>query len=147
MYIILHISIMYGVCNIMYIYNVYTVIFIFNVKRVYHVHLQCTMCLCSAARVWLFVAPWTVTRQAPLSMEPPRQEYWSGLPLPTPGALPDSGVEPTSLEFPVLAGGFFTTGPPEKSTVCLIPHISIMYIISHASVMYNVYNITYAYNV
>ena len=41
-------------------------------------------------------------------------EYWSGLPFPTPGDLPDSGIEPTSLESPTLAGGFFTTVPLGK---------------------------------
>ena len=43
-----------------------------------------------------FVTPWTVARQAPLSMEFSRQEYWSGLPFPFPGDLPDLGVEPAS---------------------------------------------------
>ena len=42
----------------------------------------------------------------------PRQEYWSGLPFPSPGDLPDPGIEPTSLASPALAGGFFTTEPP-----------------------------------
>ncbi|KAM7226722.1 hypothetical protein CapIbe_022867, partial [Capra ibex] len=46
--------------------------------------------------VRLFVTPWTVAHQAPLSMGFPRQEYWSGLPLPVPGDLPDPGIEPTS---------------------------------------------------
>ena len=41
-----------------------------------------------------FVTPWTVPSQAPLSMEFSRQEYWSGLPFPTPGDLPDPGIEP-----------------------------------------------------
>ena len=50
--------------------------------------------------------------QAPLSMGFFRQEYWSGLPFPSPGDLPDSWIEPTSL---VLAGRFFTTEPPGKS--------------------------------
>ena len=45
----------------------------------------------------LFVTPWTVARQAPLFMGFPRQEYWSGLPFPSPGALPDPGIEPVSL--------------------------------------------------
>ena len=44
---------------------------------------------------------------APLSMGLSRQEYWSGLPHPSPGDLPDPGIEPTSLKFPALAGGFF----------------------------------------
>ena len=52
-----------------------------------------------------------IARQAPLSMEFLRQEYWSGLLFPSPGDLPDPGTEPTS---PALAGGFFTTEPPEK---------------------------------
>ena len=47
--------------------------------------------------------------QAPLSMGFPRQEYWSGLPFPSPGDLPDPGIEPESLVSPALAGGFFTT--------------------------------------
>ena len=51
------------------------------------------------------------SHQAPLSMGFPRQEYWSGLPFPSPGDLPDPGIEPLSL---ALAGGFFTTEPPEK---------------------------------
>ena len=47
--------------------------------------------------------------QAPLSMESSRQEYRSGLQFPTPGDLPDPGIKPTSLEFPALADGSFTT--------------------------------------
>ena len=53
--------------------------------------------------------PWTVAHQFPLSMGFPRQEYWSGLPFPSPGDLPDPGIEPVSL---ALAGRFFTTEPP-----------------------------------
>ena len=55
-----------------------------------------------------------VEHQAPLSMEFFRQEYWSGLPFPTPGARPDPGIKPVSLVSPALAGGFFTTVPPGK---------------------------------
>ena len=44
-----------------------------------------------------------------LSIEFPRQEYWSGLPFPTPGDLPNPGIKPTSLVPPALAGRFFTT--------------------------------------
>ena len=61
---------------------------------------------CVLSRVRLFATPWAVARQVPLSMEFSRQEYWSGLPLPTPGDLSNSGIEPTS---PALA---FTTEPP-----------------------------------
>ena len=43
-----------------------------------------------------FATPWTVALQAPLSMGFPRQEYWSGLPFPSPGDLPDPGIEPRS---------------------------------------------------
>ena len=68
-------------------------------SRLSHVQLCVTL--------WLMVA----ARQAPLSMEFPKQEYWSGLPFPVPGDLPDAGIKPVSL---ALASGFFTTEPPEK---------------------------------
>ena len=61
------------------------------------------------SRVWLFVTPWTATCQASLSMGFSRQEYWSGLPYPPPGDLPDPGIEPASLKSPTLASKFFTT--------------------------------------
>ena len=51
-----------------------------------------------------FATPWTLDWQAPLSMGFPRQEYWSGLSFPSPGHLPNPGMEPAS---PALAGGFF----------------------------------------
>ena len=50
----------------------------------------------SLSRVRLFTTPWTVAHQAPLSMEFSRQEYSSGLPFPSPGDLPDPGIEPRS---------------------------------------------------
>ena len=53
--------------------------------------------------------PWTVAHQAPLSLEFSRQEYYSGLPFPSPGDLPYPGIEPMSLVSPALAGGFFIT--------------------------------------
>ena len=52
---------------------------------------------------------WTIVRQAPLSMRFPRPEYWSELPFPLPGDLPNLGIEPVSPTSPALAGGFFTT--------------------------------------
>ena len=61
------------------------------------------------SRVRLFVTPWTVAHQAPLSMGFFRQEYWSGLPFPPPGGLPDPGVEAASLMSPALAGRCFST--------------------------------------
>jgi len=49
-----------------------------------------------------------------MSMGFPRQEYWSGLPFPSPGDLPDPGIKPASPVIPALAGVFFTTAPPGK---------------------------------
>ena len=57
--------------------------------------------------------------QGPLSMGFSRQEYWSELSLPPPGDLPDSGIEPTSLMSPALAGRFFTTGATWEAIPCL----------------------------
>ena len=61
------------------------------------------------SHVQLFVTPWTVACNPPLFMGFPRQEYWSGLPFPTPRHLPNPGIEFMS---PALAGGFFTTESP-----------------------------------
>ena len=61
--------------------------------------------------VRLFATPWTVARQAPLSMGFPRQEYWSGLPFPSPGDLPNPGIEPGS---PALEANALTSEPPGK---------------------------------
>ena len=58
-----------------------------------------------------FVTPWTIAHQAPLSIAFPRQEYWTGLPFPSPGDLPDPGIKPAS---PALAGRLFTIEPPGK---------------------------------
>ena len=63
------------------------------------------------SHVRLFAIPWTVAHQAPLSMGFPKQEYWSGLPFPSPGDLHNPGIK---LESPALAGRFFTTKPPGK---------------------------------
>ena len=63
------------------------------------------------SHVPLFVTPWTAARQAPLSTEFTKQEYWSGLPFTASGDLPDPGIEPVSPVSPALAGGFFTTEP------------------------------------
>ena len=62
--------------------------------------------------VWFFATPWSITHQAPLSMEFPRQEYWSRLPFPTLGELPDKGIEPVFLMCPALPGRFLTTVLP-----------------------------------
>ena len=68
-----------------------------------------------------FATPWTVDHQAPLSMGFSRKEYWSGLPFPSLEELPDPMMELASLVSPALAGRFFTTAPPRKSTeVCRV---------------------------
>ena len=69
-----------------------------------------------------------VARQAPRSMGFPRQEYWSRLPFPSPGDLPDPGIK---LLSPALAGEFFTTKSPGKSSVCIshwknLPYTGLM---------------------
>ena len=78
------------------------------------------MCVLSPA----FVTPWTVGHQAPLSMGFSRQEYWSGLPCPPPGDLPNPGIEPAFLTSPALAFGFFATSanwkPPKVYSFCLL---------------------------
>ena len=69
------------------------------------------------SHVWLFATLWTVARQAPLSMEFSRQEYWNAKPFPPPGDLPN----PVTLTFPELADRFYTTsvnlGSPGTSAV------------------------------
>ena len=68
------------------------------------------MCVLSRfSRVLLFVTLWTEACQVPLSMEFSRQEYWSGLPHPFPGDLPDPQIKPESLMCPAMAEGFFTS--------------------------------------
>ena len=69
------------------------------------------VCVQLLSLVPLFVTPWIIACWAPLSMRFPRQEYWSGLPFPFLGDLPDPGMEPVST---ALADGFFTTEPPRK---------------------------------
>ena len=65
----------------------------------------------SPSGVRLFETPWTVAHQAPLSMGFSRQEYWSGLPFPSPGDLPNPGIEPWS---PALQADALTSEPPGK---------------------------------
>ena len=75
--------------------------------------------VCVHAQLRLTLSPWTVAHQAPLSVGFFRQAYWSGLPFPPPGDLPDTGIEPTSPAAPTLAGRFFSTEPQELPT-CLM---------------------------
>ena len=68
---------------------------------------------------------WTVAHQAPLSMEFPRQEYWSELPFSPPGDLSNPGIEFVAPVASALAGGFFTTEPPGKSTWPTFNHMPL----------------------
>ena len=70
---------------------------------------SCAFAWSCFSRVRLFWSLWTTTHQAPLSMGLSRQKYWSTLPFPSPGDLPNPGITPASLKSPALAGGFFTT--------------------------------------
>ena len=65
----------------------------------------------SLSRARLFVTPWTVAHQAPLSMRFSRQEYWTGLPFPSPGDLPKPGIKPRS---PASQADALTSEPPGK---------------------------------
>ena len=73
---------------------------------------MCVGALSGFSRVQLFAAPWTIACQGPLSMEFSRQEYWSRVPFPSPGDLPDPGMETESTASPALASGFFTISAP-----------------------------------
>ena len=64
--------------------------------------------------------PWTVGCQAPLLMGFSRQKYWSQLPFPPSGDIPDLWIKPASLTFPALAGGFFTTGATWEALLLLL---------------------------
>ena len=77
--------------------------------------------MCSVSHVQFFETPWTVAHQTPLSMEFFRQEYWSGLPFPIAGNLPDPEIEPMSLVSCALAGRSLTIASPGKSKVTLFP--------------------------
>ena len=72
------------------------------------------------SRIRLFVTLWTVACQAPLSMGFSRQEYWSGLPFPSPGDLPDPGIKPRSPELPADS---LPTEPPRKLMLEVESHV------------------------
>ena len=71
----------------------------------------------SSSHIQLSATPWTVACQAPLSMGFSRHEYWSGLPFPSPGYLPDPGIESRDHISLALAGWFFTTSTTWKPTI------------------------------
>ena len=81
------------------------------------------VCVCVLSHVCLFAAPWAVAHQALLSTGFPRQEYWSGLPFHTPEDLLNSGIEPTSLMSPALAGRFFTSSATWEAYINIYVYI------------------------
>ena len=72
------------------------------------------------SHIRLFATLWTVSYQASLSMGFSKQEYWSGLPFPSPGDLPDPGIEPES---PTLEAGALTSEPPGKPRSYYYSHL------------------------
>ena len=76
--------------------------------------------MCVLSHVRLFATQWYVAHKAPLSLEFSRQDYWCGLPFPTPGDLPNPGIETASLASPALVGRFFTTLPPGKPKLTVL---------------------------
>ena len=84
------------------------------VKYMYSLH---THVLSRFIHARLFRDPKTVAQQAPLSLGFSSQEHWNGLPCPSPGDLPDPGIEPSSLISLALAGEFFTTSAPWEAPI------------------------------
>ena len=82
------------------------------------VYICVCVCVYVLSRVLLIVTPWTAALQAPLSMELPRQEYWTGLPVPSPGNLPNPGIQSARLMSPELAGGFLI---PSTTWEAIVP--------------------------
>ena len=82
--------------------------------KMYPRYLKYLVCVCMLSHVQLFVSPWTVAHQAPLSMEFSRQEYRSGLPFLSLGDIPNPGTELMSSTSPAWAGRFFTIMPLGK---------------------------------
>ena len=74
------------------------------------------------SRAPLSATPWTVARQAPLSMGLFRHEYWSGLPFPSPGDLPDPGIKPAYLTSPALVDRFFITSATWEAPLTIVSH-------------------------
>ena len=89
------------------------------------IYIAVCVCVQLLGLIQLSATPWTTAPQAPLSMGFSKQEYWSGLPFPTPSNLPNPGMEPVSLKSPVLAGRFFITEPPWSTMVLLYRKIRI----------------------
>ena len=100
-------------------------------------------CLCYVASVVSDSAtPWTVAHQALVSMGFSREEYWSGLPCPPLGDLPNPGIEPKSLMSPVLASGFFTSSATREAPffVCFICSFILILFTPVIITLYNFYS-------
>ena len=94
-----------------------------------HTHIYIHAVVQSLSCVQLFVAPWTVVYQSPRSMGLPRQEYWSDLPFPSPGDLPDPGTEPMSSAWQVDSLTLSHLGSPHTYTHTYKKYICIFTIL------------------
>ena len=88
-------------------------------------HLFLWSCALLLGHIWFFVTLWTVAHQAPLSVGFSKQEFWSGVPFPTPGSLPDPGIESTNLASPALTSGLFTISATWKADVTYTYNLKI----------------------
>ena len=105
------------ICVIYVIKHTHTHTYIHTHTHTYthtHTHRHFPDAVQPLSRVQLFVTPWTIARQAPLSMGFSRQEYWRELPFPSSESFPDPGIKPAS---PALAGQFFITEPSRKNDI------------------------------
>ena len=108
-------------------YSLHTYVWVWKYRR----------CCCAPAQSCpLFATPWTVALQASLSMGFSRQEYWSGLPFPSPGDLPNPEIETVSIASPTLEGRFFTTVPPGKPINIYILKLYIYIICKYIYIIY-----------
>ena len=91
----------------------------YNSVFIYSKVIQLRCCFLVPCPVWLCETPWTEARQAPLSMGSSRQEYWSRLPFPSPGDLPDPGIEPRSPALQAKSLPLSHQGSPTQLYVCV----------------------------
>ena len=92
-----------------------------------HIYLYLSMQYIHVSCVSFSATSWTIACQAPLSMELSRQQYWSGLPFPTPGDLLNPGIEPVFPASPAFAGGFFTTNATWEAQ-CLCNALLVLFV-------------------
>ena len=83
--------------------------------------------------------PMDCSLSVPLSMEFSRQEYWSGLPFPTPGDLPDPEIKPASLASPALASKFFTTSATQEAQMCVCVCVCVYIYIKYVYIYIYIY--------